>query len=124
MSLVERIIQVPQFVWDMADLIIVPDLPPPYTISKQTLNIRDEAACKVRYVGPIFEEAAGNPERAREEVGCTGRPLVLVVVSGGVEEKAYFVGKFVSMGHQLDRDVCYVMSTATPWRNETYMVGG
>jgi len=124
--LVEATIQAPQLVWDAADLLIIPDLPPPYTISTQTLNLRTEASNKANYVGPILEEGVRvvNVEQVREGVGCRGRPLVLIVVSGGVEEKASLIAKFISMGHRLDTNLCYVMSTSTPTGGKSYTVGG
>jgi UDP-N-acetylglucosamine--N-acetylmuramyl-(pentapeptide) pyrophosphoryl-undecaprenol N-acetylglucosamine transferase len=122
----ERALQAPQLVWDSADLIIIPDLPPPYTISARTLNLRAKALNKARYVGPILEDGVKvvDVERVREEFGCRGRPLVLVVVSGGVEEKASLVNKFMSIAPQLDPEICYVMSTSMPHGNKTYTVGG
>jgi uncharacterized protein (TIGR00661 family) len=47
-----------------------------------------------------------------------------VVVSGGVEEKASLVNKFISIAPQLDPEICYVMSTSMLDGNKTYTVGG
>ncbi|MCS7110059.1 MAG: hypothetical protein NZ956_01130 [Candidatus Caldarchaeum sp.] len=111
----EKAIQAPQIIWNMSNIIIVPDLPPPYTISDATLQFPEKIREKILYTGPLIEIKQASKtevEKIREQHEASDKPLVLVVISGGVEEKKSFVEKLVSLADGLGMDFSYVVSTA------------
>ncbi|MEM4334756.1 MAG: glycosyltransferase family protein [Candidatus Caldarchaeum sp.] len=124
--LIEPALQAAQLVWDSSDVIIVPDLPPPDTISEATLNFPQKVVDRVLYVGPLVDQpTSSEPEmmRIRREYGGSEKPLVLINVSGGLEEKRRLVEKFLEIAPRLSSRFSYVLSTAQPGLGESFRVG-
>jgi len=78
-------------VWKKADAILIPDFPPPYTISKGNLAFDDDFEEKVFLIGPIIMKLPHElPPREviREELNIgEDLKLVLVLLSGTKREK-------------------------------------
>ena len=72
--------------WNIADKILVPDLPPPYTISEETINSVKSIKKKMDYIGfttPRIELTETNILRVREELKLhDSKPVVFVHISG------------------------------------------
>src|SRR5437016_8241530 len=68
-----------ELAWGISDLIIVPDLKAPYTISRYNLAIPPGIRRKVRLVGPLTPSRLKPPSIARRVGGST--PLVFACVS-------------------------------------------
>ncbi len=116
-SIVQRAIQAPQTIWNMSNKIIVPDLPPPYTISEATLNIPEKQLGKTLFTGPLIGRRFLSDEELltiKKKHGAEDRPLVLVVISGGRAEKQVLIEKILSMAHVLSGRFSYVLSVADP----------
>ncbi len=95
---VEGMIQLPSLVWDRSDIIAIPDLPPPYTISSLTLNLKDQCDTRVEYVGPMVQRRVVEDRevrRLRKNLGADGRMLVFVHISGNRPERLRLAGKIV-----------------------------
>ncbi|MEM4572916.1 MAG: glycosyltransferase family protein [Candidatus Caldarchaeum sp.] len=125
-SLVERTIQAPQKIWDLSDVIIVPDLPPPFTISESTLQFSKKAAEKAVYTGPLIRPVNREESKIREireELGASGKPLVLISVSGGHSEKKTLVEKILMIAETFDDEYVYVLSAADVSSNVVRKVG-
>ena len=85
---VGHIIQAPEIIWDRSDIIAVPDLPPPYTISKYTLNTNP--GTRLEYVGPLIEKrqiSSREVEQTRRRHNPDGKPLVFIHISGNRPER-------------------------------------
>ncbi|MEM1946051.1 MAG: glycosyltransferase family protein [Candidatus Caldarchaeum sp.] len=125
-EMTQHAIQAPTLVWDMSDLIVVPDLPPPLTISEATLNIPEEQKSKTVFVGPLVERLSfskGEVDKIRGEYDAEDRPLVLIVVSGGPFEKKVLVERFLSMADILSDGYSYVLTSANPSSSEMRKIG-
>ncbi|MCX8175693.1 MAG: hypothetical protein N3E48_00480 [Candidatus Bathyarchaeota archaeon] len=87
--------------WSLSDKIVIPDLPPPYTISALNLNIPKHLNSKVEYVGPILPVKPENlPEgdKIREMLGFdVKKPLIYATVSGPGWEKIWLGRKLVKI---------------------------
>jgi UDP-N-acetylglucosamine--N-acetylmuramyl-(pentapeptide) pyrophosphoryl-undecaprenol N-acetylglucosamine transferase len=66
--------------WELSDQILLPDLPPPYTISER--NLWGSNVEKTRYVGFLSSSRVGTPDRAALEFSADPRPKVFWQVSG------------------------------------------
>lgn len=77
--------------WGMSDVIIVPDLKPPYTISRYNLNIPRRISKKVRLVGPIggrnLKGIPNGTPKLKEPPGVS----VFACVSGPATDRKYLV---------------------------------
>jgi len=138
---VERILlEVMAEVWKRSDKIIIPDFPPPYTISKQNLLFNDDLADKIVFTGPLilkYPDELPNKEVLKERLGLEDKPLILVSPSGTKSEKRALANKFVNMFKEIDMDAYIVISYGdasskeipqrvneriiiTPWLNNKY----
>ncbi|PYJ77928.1 MAG: hypothetical protein DME69_09530 [Verrucomicrobia bacterium] len=74
-----------ELAWGLSDLIIVPDLKAPYTISRYNLAIPPGIRRKVRLVGPLTPPKLKPPSIARSVGGSM--PLVFACVSGPATDR-------------------------------------
>ena len=84
--------------WGWTSRILVPDFPPPLTISKENLHVPERLRGKVRLVGPMLDEEARrrvDKEEAKQALGVKGR-LVLASIGGLREEKAQLLRAVVA----------------------------
>ena len=78
-------------VWGRSQLILIPDLPAPYTISVGNLAIPKRYIHKVKLIGPIVNsngQTAQNQNQMKHRLGFSGaQPLVYAAVSGPKVER-------------------------------------
>jgi UDP-N-acetylglucosamine--N-acetylmuramyl-(pentapeptide) pyrophosphoryl-undecaprenol N-acetylglucosamine transferase len=72
--------------WNLADKILIPDLPPPYTISEETINSVKSIKKKMDYIGfttPRIEITQKSIIKVREELKLdNSKPVIFVHISG------------------------------------------
>jgi UDP-N-acetylglucosamine--N-acetylmuramyl-(pentapeptide) pyrophosphoryl-undecaprenol N-acetylglucosamine transferase len=66
--------------WEFSDEILLPDLPPPYTISER--NLWGSSVEKTRYIGFLNSSDRGDPDHATRDFVDAGLPKVFWQVSG------------------------------------------
>ena len=89
------------FAWSLSDKIIIPDLPPPYTISAFNLNFPEHLKSKVEYVGPILPvkpENLPSSDKLKNMLNFdVKKPLIYATVSGPRWEKIWLSKKLVKI---------------------------
>ena len=84
-----------EYLWTLSDKILVPDLPPPYTISRNTLGIfAYRKRGKISFIGPLVE---GRPRRGRGLGPIGDEPFIYVAVSGPRRERRMLVSKLLEI---------------------------
>ena len=104
--------------WAMAERILVPDLPPPYTLSAHNVWDIGSASRKLEYVG----FASPRPQINRQQVIKTtdmlgldrSRPLVFVHISGPVKTRPALLKVAVETAKRLDPKIQFVISAGKP----------
>ncbi len=104
--------------WAMAQRILVPDLPPPYTLSAHNVWDIGSASRKLEYVG----FASPRPQINRQQVIKTtdmlgldrSRPLVFVHISGPVQTRPALLKVAVETAKRLDPKIQFVISAGKP----------
>ena len=103
--------------WEFCDEILVPDLPPPYTISERNLWNAGSASSRVRYIGFLTPKgdagARGDelPTRWRDE---RRRRKVFWQVSGPPPTRGSFLGKALQAAKALEQDYLFVITAGNP----------
>jgi UDP-N-acetylglucosamine--N-acetylmuramyl-(pentapeptide) pyrophosphoryl-undecaprenol N-acetylglucosamine transferase len=113
---VESMIQLPSLLWDRSDIIAVPDLPPPYTISSYTLNMRDQCRARLEYVGPIIQRKVVREDEVtmlRKSLNADGKILVFIHISGNRPERLRLAGKIIPFLRGL-KDFRFIVSLGNP----------
>jgi UDP-N-acetylglucosamine--N-acetylmuramyl-(pentapeptide) pyrophosphoryl-undecaprenol N-acetylglucosamine transferase len=101
-----------ELAWGASDLIIVPDLEAPYTISRYNLAIPPGIRRKVRLVGPLTPTHFNHKKNQREIAG--GKPLVFACVSGPATDRKYLVNQLTSMFRDFPEDYELILSCGDP----------
>ncbi|MDG6928530.1 MAG: hypothetical protein JRN39_03445 [Nitrososphaerota archaeon] len=91
--------------WNLSDAVVVPDLPPPYTISEDVLDTLRVTRRRLRYVG-FMREADGAPDAAREG----GRKRVALLISGPPASRASILPLVAEAAKTLSRRYDVVLS--------------
>jgi UDP-N-acetylglucosamine--N-acetylmuramyl-(pentapeptide) pyrophosphoryl-undecaprenol N-acetylglucosamine transferase len=104
--------------WSMSEKVLIPDLPPPYTIAEHNIWDCNSIQKKVEYVGFTTASLDFPPERLdsiKESLGISNdKPLVFVHISGPSSTRPSLISKVLqAIGNSL-ADVQYVISEGRP----------
>jgi UDP-N-acetylglucosamine--N-acetylmuramyl-(pentapeptide) pyrophosphoryl-undecaprenol N-acetylglucosamine transferase len=107
-----------ELVWGRSQMILIPDLPFPYTISIGNLAIPKRYNSKVKLIGPIAngnEKDAADESQIRRRLGFhAGRPLVYAAVSGPRLERQILAGLLLDSFIGLSEEYDIVLSRGNP----------
>jgi UDP-N-acetylglucosamine--N-acetylmuramyl-(pentapeptide) pyrophosphoryl-undecaprenol N-acetylglucosamine transferase len=105
-------------VWGRSQLILIPDLPHPYTISLGNLAIPKRYNGKVRLIGPIVDsdqDVIDSRNQIKRRLGLSSeRPLVYAAVSGPRVEREVLASLLLDSVRGLSRDYGVVLSRGNP----------
>jgi UDP-N-acetylglucosamine--N-acetylmuramyl-(pentapeptide) pyrophosphoryl-undecaprenol N-acetylglucosamine transferase len=104
--------------WAMAERILVPDLPPPYTLSAHNTWDIGSASRKLEYIGFASPRPQINKEQVIKITNILGfdrtKPLVFVHVSGPVQTRPALLKVAVETARILDPRIQFVISAGNP----------
>jgi UDP:flavonoid glycosyltransferase YjiC (YdhE family) len=104
--------------WAMAERLLVPDLPPPYTLSAHNIWDVGSASRKVEYIGFASPRPTVNEDQVTKVVNNLGfdksRPLVFVHVSGPIQTRPALLHTAVESAKKLDSKMQFVISAGNP----------
>ena len=104
--------------WSMAERVLVPDLPPPYTLSAHNIWDIGSVSRKLEYIG----FASPRPQIKREQVvriaNMLGfdrsRPIVFIHISGPSQTRPALIKMAVDTAKRLDPKIQFVISAGNP----------
>lgn len=98
--------------------LLIPDFPPPYTISVGNLRMPIAYYKRVKFVGPvlpIYPNELPSKEELREKLGLNAdKPLIFAPISGPLKERAYIINLLKEFFMKFPEDYQIVMSTGDP----------
>ncbi len=104
--------------WTSGNTVLIPDFPPPYTISVGNLKIPKSYKKSVMLIGPILEthpnKLQTDDELRRKLDLPREKPVVFVPVSGSTKEKAFLIGILRQILQRFPEDYEIVMSLGYP----------
>lgn len=104
--------------WAMAERVLVPDLPPPYTLSAHNIWDIGSASRKLEYIGFASPRPQIDKEHVIKVANMLGfdssRPLVFVHVSGPVQTRPALLKVAVETAKRLDPKIQFVISAGNP----------
>jgi len=104
-------------VWTAGARVIIPDFPPPHTLSEGNLRLPERYRRHITLVGPILPTRPEElPSRAeiRRDLGLGDERLIFAPLSGPPEERTYFAGMLRRIFRGFPRDYRVVMSLGHP----------
>lgn len=114
--------------WTMADRILVPDLPPPYTIAAHNVWEVGSAARKLEYIGFASPKPQVSQDQMNKVAGQLGfdrsRPVVFIHVSGPAQTRPVLIRISLEAVKKLDPKIQFVISEGNPkGESEPHRVG-
>jgi UDP:flavonoid glycosyltransferase YjiC (YdhE family) len=104
--------------WALADHILVPDLPPPYTIAAHNVWEVGSAARKLEYIGfasPKPHVSKESVDRVARQLGFDrSRPIAFIHVSGPAQTRPALLRTSLEAVKQLDSKIQFVISEGNP----------
>ncbi|MDH5687153.1 MAG: hypothetical protein OEZ48_04750, partial [Candidatus Bathyarchaeota archaeon] len=98
--------------------LMIPDFPPPYTLSAGNLRIPESYGKRVQLIGPILPvhpESLSSKDELRSKLGLDRNlPLVFAPISGPTKERAYFTGILMQILKDFSDHYQVVMSLGYP----------
>ncbi|MEA2089458.1 MAG: glycosyltransferase [Thermoproteota archaeon] len=105
-------------IWTAGVEVLIPDFPPPYTISKGNLHIPNSYRKHVKLIGPILRthpNELASKEKLRKKLDLeTGKPLIFVPISGPLKERSYLIKILQQIFVQFPNEYQVVMSLGYP----------
>jgi len=105
-------------IWTSGTRVLIPDFPPPYTLSAGNLRIPNSYEKRVKLIGPILPvhpNELPSKRELREKLGLShDKPLIFAPISGPVKERAYFTGILRRIFKEFPEDYQIVMSLGYP----------
>ncbi len=105
-------------VWTSGIKVIIPDFPPPYTISIDNLHIPKAYQKKTKLIGPILPihpTELPSKQHLREKLKLQKKkPIVFVPMSGPLKERAYLTDLFKKIFTDLQKSYQIIMSLGYP----------
>jgi UDP-N-acetylglucosamine--N-acetylmuramyl-(pentapeptide) pyrophosphoryl-undecaprenol N-acetylglucosamine transferase len=116
--------------WELCDEILVPDLPPPYTISEQNLWQAGSASDRARYIGFLTPDGVKDEtaEEKEEDDFLTAwlsekrKRRVFWQISGPPATRSSFLAKALAVAKELEDDYLFVITAGNPVGGTTPMV--
>jgi UDP-N-acetylglucosamine--N-acetylmuramyl-(pentapeptide) pyrophosphoryl-undecaprenol N-acetylglucosamine transferase len=104
--------------WDISDKIIIPDLPPPNTISENNLSNSWSMRSKVEYVGFTIPRLAIDNQKAEGILKILGfsrdKPIVFMHISGPMETRFPLIEIIIDACKSTGPDIQYIISEGKP----------
>jgi UDP:flavonoid glycosyltransferase YjiC (YdhE family) len=105
-------------IWTSGVYTLIPDFPPPYTLSTGNLRIPERYRKCVKLIGPILPIRADDLPSQRDLLSKleleNDKPLIFAPISGPVKERAYFTGVLRKVFKEFPDDYQIVMSLGYP----------
>jgi UDP-N-acetylglucosamine--N-acetylmuramyl-(pentapeptide) pyrophosphoryl-undecaprenol N-acetylglucosamine transferase len=107
--------------WTTADKILVPDLPPPYTIASHNIWDTSSVVAKLEYVGFTAPKLRMSEEQINKVANGLGlnrsRPVIFIHISGPIETRTPIIKIILEACKSLRREVQYIISEGRPKGN-------
>jgi UDP-N-acetylglucosamine--N-acetylmuramyl-(pentapeptide) pyrophosphoryl-undecaprenol N-acetylglucosamine transferase len=104
--------------WTLADRVLVPDLPPPYTIAAHNVWEVGSAAKKLEYIGFASPTQQVSEDRVNTVAGQLGfdrsQPIVFIHVSGPAQTRPALIRIALEAVKKLDSRIQFVISEGNP----------
>jgi UDP:flavonoid glycosyltransferase YjiC (YdhE family) len=98
--------------WEFSDEVLLPDLPPPYTISEK--NLWGSNVEKTRYIGFLIPTESAKPDMAALDFSGTSRPKIFWQVSGPPRTRAIFLKAALRAAEALSGRYSFVVTGGSP----------
>ena len=98
--------------WALSDEVLLPDLPPPYTVSEK--NLWGSNVSNVRYIGFLGPSRRADPDDAARAFRADPRPKIFWQVSGPPKTRSSILKKALEFSQKLSEKYVFVITGGSP----------
>jgi len=115
-------------IWRRSEKILIPDFPPPYTISKKNLVLSEDLCDKMVFIGPLiskYPEELPDKNELRKQLGLPmDKTIVLVCPSGTRKEKRALSSAIVDIVRRINyEDIFFIISRGDVFAESEFHMG-
>jgi len=111
--------------WGMCESVLVPDLPPPYTISERNLWNAGASSARAKYVGFLTPRAGDGAAPLTEKLKRATKTKVFWQISGPPATRGLILAKAMAAAKALESKFLFVIAAGNPGgRTDPYPVPG
>ena len=104
--------------WSMAEKILIPDLPPPYTIAEHNIWNLESVRKKIHYIGFTTPKWHGDIQAINNIVHSLNldkkRPIIFMHISGPRETRLNLISMIQDASKYFRKDIQYIISEGKP----------
>ena len=108
-------------IWSMAEKLLIPDLPPPYTIAEHNIWNLESVKKKMHYIGfttSKWREDNQAIENALHSLNLDKkRPIIFIHISGPYETRLNLISTIMDASKYFRKDIQYIISEGKPKGN-------
>ncbi|HEY9398284.1 MAG TPA: glycosyltransferase family protein [Nitrososphaeraceae archaeon] len=108
-------------VWSMAEKLLIPDLPPPYTIAEHNIWNLESVKKKMRYIGFTTPKWHGDDQAINNVIHSLNldkkRPIVFMHISGPYGTRLNLISTIIDATRYFRKDIQYIISEGKPHGN-------
>ena len=108
-------------IWSMAEKLLIPDLPPPYTIAEHNIWNLESVKKKMHYIGFTTSKWRGDNQAINNAMHSLNldkkRPIIFIHISGPHETRLNLISTIMDASKYFRKDIQYIISEGKPKGN-------
>lgn len=105
-------------IWSIAEKLLIPDLPPPYTIAEHNIWNLESVKKKMHYIGFTTSKWHGDDQATNNVVHSLNldrrKPIIFMHISGPRETRLGLISNIMDASKFFRRDIQYIISEGKP----------
>ena len=108
-------------IWSMAEKLLIPDLPPPYTIAEHNIWNLESVKKKMHYIGFTTSKWGEDNQAIENALHSLNldkkRPIIFIHISGPYETRLNLISTIMDASKYFRKDIQYIISEGKPKGN-------
>ncbi|HSA74046.1 MAG TPA: glycosyltransferase [Nitrososphaeraceae archaeon] len=105
-------------VWSLSEKILIPDLPPPYTIAEHNIWNLESVKKKICYIGFTTTKWDGDRQAMNNVLHSLNlersKPIIFIHISGPYETRLNLISTIIEASRHFRKDIQYIISEGRP----------
>jgi UDP:flavonoid glycosyltransferase YjiC (YdhE family) len=104
--------------WSIAEKLLIPDLPPPYTIAEHNIWNLESVKKKMHYIGFTTPKWQGDNQAIRNVINSLNldrkKPIIFIHISGPRETRLSLISTILDASKYFRKEIQYIISEGKP----------
>ncbi|MGB8574371.1 MAG: glycosyltransferase, partial [Nitrososphaeraceae archaeon] len=104
--------------WSLSEKLLIPDLPPPYTIAEHNIWNLESVKKKIRYIGFTTAKWNGDDQAMNNVLHSLNlernKPIIFIHISGPYETRLNLISTIIEASRYFRKEIQYIISEGRP----------